>query len=135
MDNEKEKRDVAGDTLKGEPAIVHVWIGAGVCLGSHGDADAVDGVEGDRQKDEPDLQGGEVGQVMDPVDFLVEDLATTLEEAEPIEGPRVRQEVFNQKGADGHDAAERMEFSEQKMVLLLKGLCVGSRSGQGRISC
>ncbi|GMU32836.1 MAG: hypothetical protein AMXMBFR20_07080 [Planctomycetia bacterium] len=121
MDNEKEKSDVAGDALKREPAVVHIGIGAGVELGGHGDANAVKGVESEGQEYETYFQRKEIRQIVDPVNFLVEDFATSFEKAKPVEGPRVGQEVLNEEGADRDDAAERMEFSEQKMMLLLKG--------------
>ena len=109
--NDVDESDVAGDAL----GIVHPVPCPGVvddvALAAQGDIDAIEGVEGQRNKDATPLKDAHQRQAIEEPDLGgIGDGA--------FERFEVRQDVLDEEGADGYDSGQTMKLAQQEGVSL-----------------
>ena len=103
----EDQRDDAGPALRSVEPVAGPGIIADVSLALIPDVNAVEAVVEDRNPDEEQLQQKNGGQAVQKLDLLsIGDGA--------FEGFGVRDEVFEKKGSNGYDAAERMQTPQQE---------------------
>src|SRR5208282_5801860 len=101
------ERDDAGPALRSVEPVAGPRISADVGLALIPDVYAVEAVVKDRNPDEEQLQKKDERQAVQKLDlFSVGDGA--------FEGFGIRDEMFEKKGSDGYDAAERMQTAQQE---------------------
>ena len=103
--------DDTGPALRCVKPVTGPRIIGDIAIAAIPDIDAVEAVVENRNPDEEKLQQKNTGQAIEKLDLLsVGDGA--------FEGLGVRDEMFEKKGSDGYDAAERMQTAQQERCAL-----------------
>src|SRR5580700_2054305 len=102
-----EESDDAGPALRGVEPVAGPRIFRDIGFAAIPDVDAVETVVENRDPDEEQLQQKNAGQAVEKFDLLSIGDGT-------FEGFGIRDEMLDQEGSDGHDAAERMQTAQKE---------------------
>src|ERR1700692_82489 len=102
-----DQRNDAGPALRGVEHVASPRVSRNIVLSLIPDVDAVETVIKNRNPDEEQLQKKNSGQAIQKLNLLAISQRA-------FEGFGVRDEMFEKKGSNGHDAAERMQAPEPK---------------------
>ena len=117
------ERDQAGVALGNVHPVPCPGIVDDVGLAAQPDPDAVDGVIEDGQKDEDPLQHAHQRQAVEELDLLAVGSGA-------LERLEVREQVLEQKCADGDDAQQRMQLAPDETSCPDRRAAAGRRGGR-----
>ena len=106
-----EERDDSGDALGDVHPVSSPGVYVHVDATAESDEEAVEGVEGERDEDEGPLEHADEGEPIEELDLL-----GVGEGA--VDGLVVGDDVFDEEGADGDDAGERVQPAPEEGVAL-----------------